>query len=228
MRQFYIRLLRLIWGLFLYALGIVVTMNAHIGYAPWEVFHVGIAKTTGISIGTASIITGVIIGIIGVLLGEKLGLGTILNMILIGVFLDIILGFNIIPVASNLISGIIMLIIGLFIIALASYFYIGSAFGAGPRDSLMVALTRKTRLPIGICRGTIELFAVIAGWKLGGMVGIGTVIATFVIGFCVQTTFKLLKFDATEVKHETLDYTYNRFFKNKKEQFYEEDVTKKD
>ena len=214
MRQFYMRLLRLIWGLFLYALGIVVTMNAHIGYAPWEVFHVGIAKTTGISIGTASIITGVIIGIIGVLLGEKLGLGTILNMILIGVFLDIILGFNIIPVASNLISGIIMLIIGLFIIALASYFYIGSAFGAGPRDSLMVALTRKTRLPIGICRGTIELLAVIAGWKLGGMVGIGTVIATFVIGFCVQTTFKLLKFDATDVKHETLDYTYKMFFYN--------------
>jgi len=216
------RLLRLIWGLFLYALGIVVTMNAHIGYAPWEVFHVGIAKTTGISIGTASIITGVIIGIIGVLLGEKLGLGTILNMILIGVFLDIILGFNIIPVASNLISGIIMLIIGLFIIALASYFYIGSAFGAGPRDSLMVALTRKTRLPIGICRGTIELLAVIAGWKLGGMVGIGTVISAFVIGFCVQITFKLLKFDVTEVKNETLDLTYNNLFRIKKKQFDEE------
>ena len=131
MKQFYNRLLRLIWGLALYALGIVVTMNANIGYDPWEVLHVGIAKTTGISIGTALIIMGVIIGIIAVLLGEKLGLGTILDIVLIGVFLDIILKFHVIPLANNLVFGIIMLIIGLFIIALGSYFYIKSGFGAG-------------------------------------------------------------------------------------------------
>lgn len=226
MKQFYTRLLRLIWGLFLYALGIVVTMNAHIGYAPWDVFHVGFAKMIGMSIGIASIITGVIIGIITVLLGEKLGLGTILNMVLIGVFLDMLLGFHIIPVASNDLFGIIMIIVGLFIIALASYFYIGSAFGAGPRDSLMVALTRKTGLPVGVCRGTIELLAVFVGWRLGGMIGIGTIISAFVIGFCVQTTFKLLKFDATEVKHETLDQTYKMLFSNKKEQFDEEEMSR--
>ncbi|AOY78068.1 YczE/YyaS/YitT family protein [Clostridium formicaceticum] len=227
MKQFYARLLRLICGLFLYALGIVVTMNAHMGYAPWDVFHVGFAKTIGISIGTVSIITGVIIGIITVLLGEKLGLGTILNMVLIGVFIDMLLGFHIIPVASNFMFGIIMLIVGLFIIALASYFYIESAFGAGPRDSLMFALTRKTGLPVGVCRGTIELLAVFVGWRLGGMIGIGTIISAFVIGFCVQTTFKLLKFDATEIKHETLDQTYKTLFNNKKEQFHEEEVLKK-
>ena len=225
MRQFYSRLLRLIWGLFLYALGIVVTMNAHIGYAPWEVFHVGLAKTTGISIGTASIIMGVIIGIIAVLLGEKLGIGTILDIVLIGVFLDIILKLHVIPLANNLVFGIIMLIIGLFIIALGSYFYIKSGFGAGPRDSLMVALARKTILPIGICRGIIELLAVIVGWRLGGMVGIGTVISAFVIGFCVQITFKLLKFDVTEVKNETLDCTYKMLFSNKKGHLDEEEVS---
>lgn len=224
MKQFFIRLLRLIWGLFLYALGIVVTMNAHIGYAPWDVFHVGFAKMIGMSIGTASIITGVIIGIITVFLGEKLGLGTILNMVLIGVFLDVLLGFHIIPVANNYLFGIIMMIVGLFIISLASYFYIGSAFGAGPRDSLMVALTRKTGLPVGVCRGTIELLAVLVGWRLGGMLGIGTIISAFVIGFCVQATFKLLKFDATEVNHETLDRTFKMLFSNKKEQFDDEEV----
>jgi len=217
MKQFYNRLLRLIWGLALYALGIVVTMNANIGYDPWEVLHVGIAKTTGISVGTALIITGVIIGIIAVLLGEELGLGTILDIVLIGVFLDIILNFHVIPLANNLVIGIIMLIIGLFIIALGSYFYIKSGFGAGPRDSLMVALTRKTILPIGICRGIIELLAVIVGWRLGGKVGIGTVISAFVIGFCVQVTFKLFKFDVTEVKNETLGCTYKMLFSNKKE-----------
>lgn len=221
-KQYYIRLMRLIWGLFLYALGIVFTLNAHIGYAPWEVFHVGLAKTIGISIGTASILIGVIIGVITLLLGEKLGLGTILNMVLIGVFLDMILGLNIIPVSNNFIFGIIMLISGLFIIALGSYFYIGSAFGAGPRDSLMVALTRKTELPVGVCRGTIEILAVLVGWRLGGMIGIGTIISAFAIGFCVQTTFKLLKFDTTAINHETLGRTYKLFFSNKKEQLYEE------
>ena len=217
MKQFYNRLLRLIWGLALYAFGIVVTMNSNIGYDPWEVLHVGIAKTTGISIGTASIMMGIIIGIIAVLLGEKLGLGTILDIVLIGVFLDIILKYHVIPLANNLVFGIIMLIIGLFIIALGSYFYIKSGFGAGPRDSLMVALTRKTILPIGICRGIIELLAVIVGWRLGGMVGIGTAISAFVIGFCVQITFKLLKFDVTEVKNETLGCTYKMLFSNRKE-----------
>lgn len=216
MKQFYLRLLRLICGLILYALGIVVTLNANIGYAPWEVFHVGFSKTTGISLGTASIIVGAIILILTILLGEKVGLGTILNMVLIGVFLDVILGLHIIPSTHNFAIGILMLIAGLFIIALASYFYIGSAFGAGPRDSLMVALTRKTKLPVGVCRGTIELLAVFAGWRLGGMFGIGTIISAFAIGFCVQITFKLLRFDTTKIQHETLGLTYKNLFILKK------------
>ncbi len=216
MKQFYLRLLRLICGLILYALGIVVTLNANIGYAPWEVFHVGFSKTTGISLGTASILVGAIILILTIMLGEKVGLGTILNMVLIGVFLDVILGLHIIPSTHNFAIGILMLIAGLFIIALASYFYIGSAFGAGPRDSLMVALTRKTKLPVGVCRGTIELLAVFAGWRLGGMFGIGTIISAFAIGFCVQTTFKLLRFDTTKIQHETLGLTYKNLFILKK------------
>jgi len=192
-------------------------MKANIGYAPWDVFHVGLAKTIGISIGSVSIFVGIFIGITTILLGEKIGLGSILNMILIGVFLDIILKINIIPETDNFLTGISMLIIGLFVISLASYFYIGSGLGAGPRDSLMVAITRKTKLPIGICRAMIETFVVFIGWLLGGMVGIGTVLAAFAIGFCVQITFKLLKFDATQVKHETMDRTYRNIFKNKKQ-----------
>jgi uncharacterized membrane protein YczE len=227
MKQFCTRLLRLIFGLFLYAVGIVVTINAHIGYAPWDVFHVGLAKMTGMSIGAASILTGVVIVIITVLLGEKLGLGSLLNMVLIGVFIDILLGFQIIPVADSLVVGLVMLIVGLYINALATYFYIGSALGAGPRDSLMVALTRKTGLPIGVCRGTIEVSAVLVGWKLGGMVGIGTIISAFVIGFSIQTTFALLKFDATAVNHETLDRTYQMLFGSKEKQLREEEAPDK-
>ncbi len=213
------------WGLILYALGVAVTLNAQIGYAPWEVFHVGLSKTIGVSIGAASIMVGVIIIIATTLLGEKLGIGTILNMILIGVFLDIILILEIIPLASNFLFGVIMLTIGLLIIALGSYFYIGSAFGTGPRDSLMVALTRKTKLPIGLCRGLTEFLAVLSGWKLGGMVGAGTIISVFLIGFFVQMVFKIFKFDATKIQHETLGQTYKIHFRNKKEQLHVEKIS---
>jgi uncharacterized membrane protein YczE len=223
-KQFFTRLLRLIWGLFLYALGIVVTMNANIGYAPWDVFHVGVANQIGLSIGTVSILTGLIICVVTVLLGEKLGLGTLLNMVLIGVFMDLLLSFRIVPKAEHIAVGILMDLIGLFIIALASYYYIGSAFGAGPRDSLMIALTRKTGLPVGICRGTIELIAVLVGWRLGGMIGVGTILSAFAIGLCVQITFRILKFDATQVKHETLDRTFLKLFNPNKNLADKEDI----
>ena len=195
-------------GLFLYALGVVLTLQANIGYAPWDVFHNGISKTTGISIGMASILVGLVLIVIVTLLRERLGLGTILNMLLIGIFIDIILSLPIIPLMEGFVTGIIMLVIGLFVIASASYFYIGSGFGAGPRDSLMVALMRKTKQPVGICRAAVEFASVIIGWSLGGMLGAGTIIFAFGIGFCVQVTFRLLKFDATSVEHETLAQTY--------------------
>jgi uncharacterized membrane protein YczE len=106
-----------------------------------------------------------------------------------------------------------MLIAGLFILSLGSYFYMRSALGAGPRDSLMVALTRITKLPIGICRGLIELSVTLIGWALGGMVGAGTVISAIAIGSCVQITFKVFRFNAAEVKHESLGETY-RFLRS--------------
>jgi uncharacterized protein len=207
MKKLINRFTRLVAGLFLYALGIVLTMKANIGYAPWEVFHAGVGKTIGMTIGNVSIITGLLIVILAFVMEEKLGLGTLLNMVLIGVFMDILLGLGIIPTMTHWLSSFMVLVAGLFVISLASFFYIGSGFGAGPRDSLMVALTRKIGLPVGLCRGGIELAAVISGWILGGMVGVGTVISAFVIGFCVQVTFWMLRFHPTRVHHETLDQT---------------------
>ena len=209
MRSFSKRFLRLIIGLFLCSLGILLTIQANIGYAPWDAFHVGFAKTIGVSLGTSSIIVGLAIVVVTILLGEKLGVGTLLNMFLIGIFLDVLIMSNVIPIVDNSFLGLLMLLIGLFIIALGSYFYIGSGFGAGPRDSLMVGLTRKTKLPVGLCRVMVELSAALIGYKLGGMIGLGTIIAAFAIGFCVQITFKLLDFDTTTVKHETLQETFN-------------------
>ena len=200
------RLAFLIMGLAFFAFGIVMTIKANIGYAPWDVFHVGLAITTGLSIGTMSILVGLMLAIIVLILGEKLGLGTVLNIILIGIFIDIFI--PLIPTAGNPIIGTIMLITGLFIISLGSYFYIKSAFGVGPRDNLMVVLTRKTRLPVGLCRFIIELLTTVLGWFLGGPVGVGTVISVFAIGFWIQIVFKMFKFDITGVKHETLKDTF--------------------
>ena len=215
LKLFMFRFARLLLGLVLYAVGIVLTLNAHIGYGPWEVFHVGLAETAGMSIGAAAIVTGVVIAFFAVLFGEKLGLGTLLNMTLIGVVLDAILLSGIIPVSRSFFTGVVMMVAGLFVVALASYFYIGSGFGAGPRDGLMVALTRKTRLPVGLVRGAIELVAVLVGWRLGGMVGLGTVLAALAIGFCIQLTFRLLKFDPTLVQHESLWMSWHNMFQGK-------------
>jgi len=200
---YFLRFIKLNFGLFLYGLGIIVTMRANIGYAPWEVLHSGISQTLGVSIGLVNTAVGAIIVALVFLLGEKIGLGTIFNMFMIGLFMDLILFLDFIPLFNNFWIGTLVLILGLFIISLGTYFYISSAFGAGPRDSLMVAITRKTGLPVGLCRGILEVSVVLIGWFLGGMVGLGTVISAFVIGFCVQITFKLLKFDPTLVKHET-------------------------
>ena len=212
-RQFFTRLLILHIGLLLYSLGIALTHNAQIGYAPWEVLHVGMSKTFGLSIGTISIIVGLVILMVTAFFGEDVGIGTIANMIVIGLVLDLILFLDFLPIAGNVISGILMLVSGLFVIALGSYFYIASGFGAGPRDGLMVLLTRKTGLPIGICRGGIELSTVLIGWQLGGLVGIGTVISALAIGFCVQITFKFLRFDPTKITHERIQETYKMVIK---------------
>ena len=209
------RFFSLLLGLFIFAVGIVLTIHANIGYAPWDVFHVGLALTAGIRIGTASIITGLAILAIVAVCGEKIGLGSILNVVFIGVFMDFIMTVGVIPVSANFISGVIMLISGLFIISVGVYFYIKSAFGAGPRDSLMVFLTRKTNFPVGVCRSALELLATLVGWLLGGMVGVGTVISVIGIGFFVQFTFTIFKFDVEAVKHETLKQTFDFFAKTR-------------
>ena len=214
MKKIAYRIFILLLGTALFALGIVLSIQANIGYAPWEVFHVGLALTMNISIGLSTIIAGVVVVVIVTVCGEKIGFGTVCSMILTGVFIDLIFLLNIIHKATNLTLGIAMLITGLFIISLGTYFYIKSAFGAGPRDNLMVVLHRKTKLPVGLCRSVVELFVTLAGWLLGGMVGIGTVISICAIGLCIQITFTIFKFDPAAVEHETLLQTIKKIREN--------------
>jgi uncharacterized membrane protein YczE len=209
LKSFFSRLFIMILGLLLFGFGVALTIKANIGYAPWDVFHAGIALKTGLSIGIVAVAVGLIFIVIVTLLKEKLGLASILNMLLVGLFLDVFL--LVLPTAENLIFGIIMLIVGLFVVSLGSYFYIKSALGVGPRDNLMVVLVRRTKLPAGVCRIIIEILVTVSGWLLGGMVGIGTVISAFGIGFCIQIVFKIFKFDVTAIKHESLSETFAKF-----------------
>ena len=203
------RFLRLNIGLFLYALGIALTIRANIGYGPWDSFHAGLGKTFGISIGQASIIVGFIIIGATMFMGEKIGLGTILNIVLIGIFLDLILWSGVIPLLHNWLAGILLLVSGLFIISVAMVVYMGAAYGAGPRDGLMVALSKRIKLPIGVIRGMIELTVTIAGWRLGGMIGLGTLLSAMLLGVFVQLTFRMCKFDPKAIVHSSLSGLIN-------------------
>lgn len=210
MYKFTVRFSRLFFGLFLYALGIVVTMRANIGFAPWEVFHKGLANISGLTIGRISIIVGFIICIIAIMMGEKMGLGTFFNMLMIGIFIDMIMVLDFVPQINSFYLGIPTLFLGLLIIATATFFYMSSGFGAGPRDSLMVAIEKKTGFSSGVSKAMIEAAVVLSGWLLGGPVGLGTVIAAFGIGFCIDLIFNLFSFKASEVEHETFSKTFKK------------------
>lgn len=206
MEKYIKKSIKLIIGLFTYALGLVLCIHADIGLAPWDAFGIGISNVTGISYGNVSIITGILILIALVLFfKEKIGFSTILNTILIGVFADLIRSLNIVPYMTNFFTGLLMLITGQIIVCISTYAYISVGMGAGPRDSLMVALGKKfPTIPIGIIRGSIEGTVLLIGWILGAKVGLGTVVYVFSIGFVLQNTFKLLRFDVKSVIHESV------------------------
>ncbi len=199
----YKRWLHLTIGLTLYAVGIVFTINANMGLAPWDALHMGLTYITGISFGMISIIVGLLVLLFTYQLDESIGIGTLSNIIVIGVLIDLIFYLNLIPVSPHMLTGIPMLLIGMELIALGSYFYIGSAFGTGPRDGLMVALTRVTGRPVGLIRGLIEVTVLTAGYLLGAKIGFGTLIVGLGIGPIVQITFKVLNFDVKTISHDS-------------------------
>lgn len=198
------RFSRLLFGLFLYALGIYLSIQANIGLAPWDAFSMGISIVTGLSFGDVVVLTGILIIGLDFFLKEKIGYGTLLNAILIGTFLDLISFLAPIPQMNGYFSGISMLLLGQMIISFASYLYIGAALGCGPRDALMVALCKRVpKAPVGLVRGLLEGTVLLIGWLLGAKVGIGTVIAVFGIGFVIQWTFHLLRFNVKSLEHES-------------------------
>ncbi|MCB8817710.1 YczE/YyaS/YitT family protein [Desulfosporosinus shakirovi] len=201
MSQMVRRFIRLFAGLFLFAVGIVLTINANLGLSPWDVFHQGITYLTGITMGQASIGVGIILVMFNVVLGESLGWGSLCNMLFIGLFMDLIMLNHFIPISNGIFSGLIMMFLGMFIIGLASYFYISAGLGSGPRDGLMIALTKKTDRSVRFIRNSIEISALFVGYLLGGFVGAGTLIMSVVLGYIIQFVFKLFRFNVNQIQH---------------------------
>lgn len=216
-RDYIRRLLWLVIGMVVSSVGITMMLQANIGLEPWSVLQQGMAQSLGISYGTASMIVGAAAILAAVLCGESFGFGTILNIILCAVFIDGLLWLNWIPLIHSLPSGILMLLGGLELLVLGTWMYMKSALGAGPRDALMVALARKTGRSVGLCRVSVEIIVIIAGFLLGGQVGIGTVISAVGLGSLFNINFHLLHFRAAELHQENVAETLRCLRQGKKE-----------
>jgi uncharacterized membrane protein YczE len=156
-----------------------------------------------ISFGQTTQVVGLGVLILGWVLGFPPGFGTVSNMLFIGYFIDIILGWGIVPKYDNLVLQLVQLVAGMAMIGVASYFYLRPKLGAGPRDGLMIGLVQKLDKEVSVVRAGIEVTVLVFGVALGGPVGIGTVITAVSIGYFVQLAFKLGKYDKN-AKHMNL------------------------
>ena len=184
----------LLFGLFLFAVGVVLIYESKLGLSPWDVLNQGLAKHTFLSFGTANIAVGLFVLCVAWLLGGIPGIGTVANAVLVGTFIQLMTAIDSIADLSHdgLGTRIPLLLLGILLIGPATAFYIGADLGAGPRDTLMLVGARRTRFRIGIVRGTLELSALVVGIVLGGTFGVGTVLFAFGIGPIVEASFFLL------------------------------------
>jgi uncharacterized membrane protein YczE len=179
-------------GFLLYGLAITLIVRANLGTGTWLVLEVALANILGIKIGTMTVYMGFLVLIIALTLREQVGWGTLGNILSIGPWLNLFLDWISTP-KDNLALQITMFLLGVLIQGVATAVYIGVDAGAGPRDSLMLAIQRTTGVSLRVARGAIEIIVVLIGWLLGGPLGLGTVIFALLIGPSVQWAFKLFK-----------------------------------
>lgn len=179
-------------GFFLFGLAITLMIRGNIGTSAWAVLEVALAQRIGISIGTMTVLMGFLVLSGALIMREKLGWGTLANILSIGPWEDFWLSFM--PsVTTNLPLQIGMLLLAIFLMGLASAIYIGVDAGAGPRDSMMLAIKRTTGISIRAARAIIEVTVVTLGWFLGGPAGFGTLAYAILVGPSVQWGFKIFK-----------------------------------
>jgi uncharacterized membrane protein YczE len=195
------RLPRLIIGIIVISVGIALTLQARLGVSPYDVLHQGLAKITGLSFGTVVVLLGLAILLLWFPLGQRFGIGTLLNALSIGFIVDGCL--RVLPQQHALEIRWPMLIAGVIITAVGIGLYIGAGLGPGPRDGLMTGLAAKG-YPLWLVRTGLELTALFSGWALGGNVGIGTLLFAFAIGPLGHWFLKRLHLGVGEVDPDPL------------------------
>ena len=178
------RLPGLLAGLLLFGASIAVMAQAGLGLGPWEAFHQGISRQTGLALGTVSILVGIPVLILWWPIGVRPGIGTLLNLLLVGTATNLVL--PLLPAPGGWIARLAMMLAGVAGIGIASGIYLAADLGAGPRDGLMTGLHHRFGWPIFAVRTAMEVGVLIAGWLLGGTVGLGTLVFAFGIGPIVQ------------------------------------------
>ncbi len=188
------RLAWLVAGLFFCACGVVCFLESELGLPPWDVLHQGLAEQAGVSFGVANVIVSLAVLALSWVLRAHIGLGTLLNAVLIGTFVILLPYSETISSLSEQGLGvrIALLVVALPFFGVGSAFYIAASMGAGPRDSLMLVTARGLGIRIGVARTAIELAALGVGFALGGTAGIGTLVFGLGIGPAVELSFWLL------------------------------------
>ncbi len=212
-KNFLKRIVYLVFGCYLYGLGLTFYVYNGLGMDPWNVFHGGITLHTGIGIGIVNVIVSIVIIFVAVAMGEPFGIGTIFNSTLIGGFLQLNINTGIFTVPDTLPMKILFLFLGMIIIGFATYYYIKPGFGSGPRDSLSIALSKKWKMKMGYTKSIVDVMAVVVGIMLGGSFGIGTIISSVLGGVFVQIVFNMFSFDVKNLEHENILDTMKRMSK---------------
>ena len=183
------RLSQLLLGLFLYGVSLAMMIRAAIGVSPWDVLGQGVSLQSGIPFGLATNIIGACVLLLWIPLRQKPGIGTVLNVLLIGPSAEV--GLVVIPAQTQLWAQILLFAGGLALLAVATGLYIGARFGPGPRDGVMTGIHHRWGWPVWAARALVEVSVLIAGWLLGGNVGVGTVAFALLIGPMVNRALPL-------------------------------------
>ncbi|MDR6141760.1 putative membrane protein YczE [Microbacterium foliorum] len=174
------RIVQLLVGLFLYGVALGLMVRGGIGVAPWDVLALGVSGQTGIGYGVVTVLVSVLVLLLWIPLRQRVGLGTLLNALLVGPSADLALA--VIPAPPSIWVGAPMFVAGLLLLAFATGLYIAADFGPGPRDGLMTGLVGRTGWPVWLVRTLIEGSVLLIGFLLGGPVGVGTVLFAFGVG----------------------------------------------
>ena len=217
-KKVFIQWLQIILGLLVFAFGVHLTIFANIGLAPWDCLGMGIAKHTPLNYGLSMTLMSLVILCIDLLLKERIGFGTIIDALLTGNFVQMFNDLNPLAENSNIWLGILIMVMGFVFMALGMWIYMKGEQCCGPRDSLLVGLgQRLPKVPIGLVEVMLWAEVLLAGWLLGGPVGIGTLISTFGAGIVMQVVYNLLHFEPRQIRHRDVLNTIRILFSYKTE-----------